>query len=40
VVLDDKGGRMFVCSDTDNCEDRREHGHAGEMLAPTKEAAE
>ena len=40
VVLDDKGGRMFVCSDTDHCEDRREHGHVGEMLAPSKEAAE
>ena len=39
VVLDDKGGRMFVCSDTDHCEDRREHGHAGEMLA-RQEAAE
>jgi alpha-D-ribose 1-methylphosphonate 5-phosphate C-P lyase len=33
VVLDDHGGRMFVCSDTDHCEDRRAHGHAGEMLA-------
>jgi alpha-D-ribose 1-methylphosphonate 5-phosphate C-P lyase len=38
VVLDDKGKRMFVCSDTDYCEDRRAEGHAGEMLA--KEAAE
>jgi len=33
VILDDKGGRMFVCSDTDFCEDRRAHGHAGPMLA-------
>ena len=33
VVLDDKGKRMFVCSDTDYCEDRRARGHAGEMLA-------
>ena len=24
VVLDDRGGRMFVCSDTDYCEERRE----------------
>jgi alpha-D-ribose 1-methylphosphonate 5-phosphate C-P lyase len=32
VVLDDRGGRMFVCSDTDYCEDRRAHGHVGEML--------
>jgi alpha-D-ribose 1-methylphosphonate 5-phosphate C-P lyase len=38
VVLDDKGKRMFVCSDTDYCEDRRAQGHAGEMLA--KEASE
>ncbi len=29
VVLDDKGGRMFVCSDTDFCEKRREAGHTG-----------
>ncbi|MCL6706022.1 alpha-D-ribose 1-methylphosphonate 5-phosphate C-P-lyase PhnJ [Pseudomonas sp. R2.Fl] len=40
VVLDDKGGRMFVCSDTDYCEERREAGHAGAMLAQNKEAAE
>ena len=24
VVTDDKGGRMFVCSDTDHCEERRD----------------
>jgi len=40
VILDDKGGRMFVCSDTDHCEDRRAHGHVGELLAPNQEAAE
>ncbi|MCJ8507819.1 alpha-D-ribose 1-methylphosphonate 5-phosphate C-P-lyase PhnJ [Rhizobium lemnae] len=40
VVLDDKGGRMFVCSDTDYCETRREEGQRGEMLADMKEAAE
>jgi len=40
VVLDDKGGRMFVCSDTDFCEDRRADGHVGELLATPKEAAE
>ncbi|MBO0346776.1 alpha-D-ribose 1-methylphosphonate 5-phosphate C-P-lyase PhnJ [Roseibium sp. CAU 1637] len=33
VILDDKGGRMFVCSDSDHCEDRRSHGHLGEMAA-------
>ncbi|WP_367716227.1 alpha-D-ribose 1-methylphosphonate 5-phosphate C-P-lyase PhnJ [Nitratireductor sp. GISD-1A_MAKvit] len=31
VVLDDRGGRMFVCSDTDNCEARRAEGHRGPM---------
>ena len=39
VILDDQGGRMFVCSDTDHCEDRRDHGHAGAMLG-RQEAAE
>jgi alpha-D-ribose 1-methylphosphonate 5-phosphate C-P lyase len=29
VVIDDKGGRMFVCSDTDHCEGRRAAGHVG-----------
>jgi len=33
VVLDDKGGRMFVCSDSDYCEERRAAGHAGPMAA-------
>ena len=32
VVTDDKGGRMFVCSDSEYCGERREAGHAGEML--------
>ncbi len=32
VVLDDRGGRMFVCSDTDHCEGRRAQGHRGELL--------
>ena len=32
VVLDDHGGRMFVCSDTDHCENgRRAEGHVGEV---------
>jgi alpha-D-ribose 1-methylphosphonate 5-phosphate C-P lyase len=34
VVTDDKGGRMFVCSDTDHCEERRLAGHVGEMGVP------
>lgn len=37
VITDDQGGRMFVCSDTDYCEDRRAAGHRGAQLA---EAAE
>jgi alpha-D-ribose 1-methylphosphonate 5-phosphate C-P lyase len=28
VVTDDAGGRIFVCSDTDYCADRREEGEA------------
>ena len=31
VILDDRGGKMFVCSDTDFCEKRRAAGHRGEM---------
>ena len=34
VVLDDRGGRMFVCSDTDHCEARRAAGHVGPQAAP------
>lgn len=33
VVVDDRGGRMFVCSDSDFCEERRTAGHRGAMLA-------
>jgi alpha-D-ribose 1-methylphosphonate 5-phosphate C-P lyase len=46
VVTDDRGGRMYVCSDTDHCESRRANGHRGTMLAddpgadPAREAAE
>lgn len=31
VVLDDSGGRMFVCSDTHYCATRRAAGHSGAM---------
>ncbi|KPB02613.1 alpha-D-ribose 1-methylphosphonate 5-phosphate C-P-lyase PhnJ [Ahrensia marina] len=31
VILDDRGKRMFVCSDTDNCESRQAAGHRGEL---------
>ncbi len=40
VILDDKGGHMFVCSDTDHCEERREAGHVGELGVANVEAAE
>lgn len=41
VILDDRGGRMFVCSDTDYCGERRAAGHRGRMAAPYDgEAAE
>jgi len=33
VILDDRGGRMFVCSDSDYCEERRAEGHLGPMAA-------
>ena len=33
VILDDRGGRMFVCSDTDHCETRRAEGHVGPLGA-------
>ncbi|PTW50951.1 alpha-D-ribose 1-methylphosphonate 5-phosphate C-P-lyase PhnJ [Rhodovulum kholense] len=29
VIVDDRGGRMFVCSDTDYCAGRRAAGHVG-----------
>ncbi|MCD7110042.1 alpha-D-ribose 1-methylphosphonate 5-phosphate C-P-lyase PhnJ [Rhizobium sp. DKSPLA3] len=32
VVTDDRGGRMFVCSDTDHCETRQADGHTGSGL--------
>ncbi len=38
VVTDDRGGRMYVCSDTDHCEDRRARGHRGAMLADVRES--
>lgn len=33
VIIDDRGGRMFVCSDSEYCETRRDQGHRGVMLA-------
>ncbi|MEX5729454.1 alpha-D-ribose 1-methylphosphonate 5-phosphate C-P lyase [Rhodovulum iodosum] len=37
VIVDDAGGRMFVCSDTDYCATRRDDGHVGAMGAPYEE---
>ncbi len=37
VIIDDAGGRMFVCSDTDYCATRQAAGHRGRLSA---EAAE
>ncbi|HRE19533.1 MAG TPA: alpha-D-ribose 1-methylphosphonate 5-phosphate C-P-lyase PhnJ [Rhabdaerophilum sp.] len=37
VVMDDRGTRMFVCSDTDFCESRQAKGHRGPL---NQEAAE
>ena len=31
VIVDDRGGRMFVCSDTDFCAGRRAKGHVGRL---------
>ncbi len=39
VIMDDQGGRMFVCSDTDYCGTRRDAGHAGRLGAPIVEGA-
>lgn len=41
VVVDDRGSRMFVCSDSDYCAERRAAGHEGDGLAQvTAQAAE
>ncbi|MGR3434287.1 MAG: alpha-D-ribose 1-methylphosphonate 5-phosphate C-P-lyase PhnJ [Shimia sp.] len=32
VIVDDAGGRLFCCSDTDYCEARRAAGHTGEQI--------
>ncbi|MEM9012696.1 MAG: alpha-D-ribose 1-methylphosphonate 5-phosphate C-P-lyase PhnJ [Pseudomonadota bacterium] len=38
VILDDQGGRMFVCSDSHFCAERRAAGHVGSARAPGAEA--
>ena len=37
VITDDAGTRMFVCSDTDWCRERRAAGHLGPQGAPYEE---
>ena len=36
IIVDDRGGRMFVCSDTDYCGRRRDAGHKGTVTADTR----
>ncbi len=40
VMLDDRGGRMFVCSDTDHCGTRRASGHVGRVAGRQKKGRE
>ena len=40
VVIDDHGGRMFVCSDTDYCEDRRAAGEGGQAAPAAADTTE
>ena len=40
VILDNQGGRMFVCSDSDYCEDRRAKGHRGALSPDIYESEE
>ena len=39
VIVDDNGGRIFVCSDTDYCEARRAKGHQHQRGIPSQEDA-
>jgi len=39
VILDDRGGKMFVCSDTHYCGQRRADGHVGPQGVPGVEEA-
>jgi alpha-D-ribose 1-methylphosphonate 5-phosphate C-P lyase len=35
MIVDDAGSRLFVCSDSDYCEERREAGQVGTQQAVT-----
>ena len=39
MVVDDQGSRLFVCSDSNYCEERRDAGHIGGQLAVTLQDA-
>ncbi|MDP5086244.1 MAG: alpha-D-ribose 1-methylphosphonate 5-phosphate C-P-lyase PhnJ [Yoonia sp.] len=39
LIVDDAGGRMFMCSDTDYCLTRRKAGHIGAQGVPYEEAS-
>jgi len=39
VILDDRGARMFVCSDSDHCQRRRADGHRGPHASDAPEIA-
>lgn len=38
VIVDDAGGRLFCCSDTDCCESRRAAGFVGEQAQTAPDA--
>jgi alpha-D-ribose 1-methylphosphonate 5-phosphate C-P lyase len=40
VVLDDEGNRMFVCSDSAYCGERRKQGHSGPLAGHALDQAD
>ncbi len=38
IILDDKGSKLFVCSDTDHCNKRVDKGYRGNQEKPVQEA--
>jgi alpha-D-ribose 1-methylphosphonate 5-phosphate C-P lyase len=40
VITDDRGGRMFVCSDSDYCAGRRDAGHDGQAATAPFESGQ
>ena len=34
IITDDRGSRMYVCSDSDYCQDRLDEGHQGDQSTP------